>query len=243
MILTSTNKVYGGAGGPRRCAGEASAGSRWTPRSARHGIAEERPLDFSRPYGCSKGAADQYVLDYARSYGLPTMVLPDELHLRPAPVRQRGPGLGRALSDARPRPGRPLTYYGDGAQVRDVLYVDDLVEALLLAERHAETLGPRAYNIGGGPANAISLLELLRLIERLGIASPPPVLADWRPADQRYYVSDSRRFQKETGWRPRWTVERGLESLMEWLASTDPAYAPRSLRSGARAGARRGGFA
>jgi CDP-paratose 2-epimerase len=224
LIFTSTNKVYGGL----QDLALRRRGDRWEPVDAAiraHGIGETRPLEFCSPYGCSKGAADQYMLEFGRSYGLPTIVLRMSCIYGPHQFGNEDQGwvahfLMRALA------GQPLTLYGDGAQVRDVLYVDDLIDALLLAERNAEVLGPRAYNIGGGPANTVSLLELLGMIEDLGVVPPTPSVEDWRPADQRYYASDCRRFQEDTGWRPRWTVDRGLESLLEWLISADPAYGP-----------------
>ena len=121
-------------------------------------------------------------------------------------------------------PGEPLTIYGDGAQVRDVLYVGDLVDAFLLRRARTSTaLGATAFNIGGGPGNLLSLLQLLQTLEQFDIAAPAPALADWRPADQRYYVSDFRRFQQATGWTPQHNVQQGLNALLEWLVAEGPA--------------------
>ena len=236
LVFTSTNKVYGGLEDlalERR-------GDRWQPVDARvrnHGIDESRALAFCSPYGCSKGAADQYVLEFGRSYGLPAMVLRMSCIYGPHQFGNEDQGwvahfLRHTLT------GHPLTLYGDGAQVRDVLYVDDLVEALLLAEAHAPGLGPGAYNIGGGPGNVLSLLDLLGLMEQLGLQPSPPALADWRPADQRYYVSDCRRFQRDTGWTPRHTLVQGLEALTSWLTDAEtwtrgePGRAAPCLRAG-----------
>jgi CDP-paratose 2-epimerase len=125
---------------------------------------------------------------------------------------------------------RPLTIYGDGRQVRDVLFVDDLADAMLLAhERISDTAG-QAYNIGGGPSNTVSLLELIDLLaERVG-RRPAVRVEPWRPADQRYYVSDVRRFARTTGWRPRVTVRDGVARLLDWLSRAAVPHAPAALR-------------
>ena len=119
--------------------------------------------------------------------------------------------LIRALED------RPITLYGDGMQVRDVLYVADLVEAFRLAQAGMCELSGQAFNIGGGPANTISLLELLELIEQLHGTKPRVRYEGWRPGDQRYYVSDIRKFAAATGWAPRMGVEAGVGALYDWL--------------------------
>jgi len=215
LVYTSTNKVYGAlddlALGRR--------GERWEPVDAgvrRHGIAEDRPLAFCSPYGCSKGAADQYVLDFGRSYDLPTLVLRMSCIYGPHQHGNEDQGwvahfLRRTLA------GQPVTLYGDGAQVRDLLFVDDLVDALLVAEAGAGDLPPGAYNIGGGPARASSLLELMATLRRLGLEPPAPAFADWRRGDQRWYVSDTRRFSRDTGWQPRHDLDEGLGRLANWL--------------------------
>jgi CDP-paratose 2-epimerase len=221
LIFTSTNKVYGALSDlPLR-----RHGQRWEPVEAgirSHGISEDRPLDFCSPYGCSKGAADQYVLEFGRSYDLPTIVLRMSCIYGPHQYGTEDQGwIAHFLINA--LNGSPLTIYGDGAQVRDVLYVEDLLNALLLAEEAATELGPRAYNIGGGPDNVLSLLDLLQMMKQLGINAPAPALADWRTADQRYYVSDFRRFRHDTGWAPQWDVGQGVTALLDWLIAAGPA--------------------
>jgi CDP-paratose 2-epimerase len=181
------------------------------------GICEARPLDFHSPYGCSKGTADQYVLDYARSYGLATTVFRMSCIYGPRQFGTEDQGwvahfILRALR------GEPITLYGDGMQVRDVLYVDDLVDAFLLAEEQGSGLAGRAFNMGGGPANAISLRDLLDQIEALHGERPPVSTDEWRTGDQRYYVSDTQAFQAATGWRPRVAAAQGIELLYRWLA-------------------------
>ena len=217
VVLTSTNKVYGGLEDLALVA----EGRRYLPRDAAlraRGVAETRPLDFHSPYGCSKGAADQYVLDYARSFGLTTLVFRMSCIYGPRQFGTEDQGwvahfILRALR------GEPLTIYGDGMQVRDILYIDDLVDAFLLAEQHGARLAGRAFNIGGGPANAISLLELLDRIAGLLGERPARAFDAWRTGDQRYYVSDTRAFEKATGWKRRVSAQEGIARLYRWLAS------------------------
>lgn len=216
VIFTSTNKVYGSLEDVQL----ASDGSRYEPVEPTLraiGVGETRPLDFHSPYGCSKGTADQYVLDYARSYGVPSVVFRMSCIFGPHQFGTEDQGwvahfLIRALEN------RPVTLYGDGMQVRDILYVDDLVDAFLLAGRDATRLAGQAFNIGGGPRNAISLVELLGLIAAVQGGRPPVRREAWRTGDQRYYVSDTRRFQMATGWRPRVSAVVGVERLYGWLA-------------------------
>src|SRR5207253_6556705 len=130
------------------------------------GVGEKRPLDFHSPYGCSKGGADQYVIDYARTFGLPAVVFRMSCIYGPHQFGNEDQGwvahfLIRALKD------QPITLYGDGMQVRDILFVEDLVDAFLLAQANMATLAGQAFNMGGGPANTISLLELLDMITEL----------------------------------------------------------------------------
>jgi CDP-paratose 2-epimerase len=213
LIYTSTNKVYGHLGDyPLR-----ETPTRYEPAEGPEtGIDERRPLDFRTPYGCSKGAADQYVLDYSRSFGIPAVVFRMSCIYGSHQCGNEDQGwvahfLIRALE------GEPITLYGDGKQVRDILYAEDLVDAFLAAQRKMPALAGNAYNIGGGPQNAVSLLEL---VERIGlIAGDRPAIRfeSWRPGDQRYYVSNTRRFQAATGWSPRVIAAEGVRRLYEWL--------------------------
>lgn len=228
ILLTSTNKVYGGL----EDLALAVQGQRYLPVDARaqqRGIGEDRPLDFHSPYGCSKGTADQYVVDYARSFGLTTLVFRMSCIYGPRQFGTEDQGwvahfILRALRCER------ITLYGDGMQVRDVLYVDDLVDAFLLAEQNAGRLKGRAFNMGGGPANAISLQGLLDRIERLHGKRPSVDFDAWRTGDQRWYVSDTSAFQRETGWQPRVASDEGIALLFDWLAA-------RQDKSGAGVGA------
>lgn len=215
VLLTSTNKVYGDLADLAL----RQRGAHWEPADAavrEAGVPEARPLDFHSPYGCSKGCADQYVLDYARSYGLPTTVLRMSCIYGPRQFGTEDQGwvahfVLRALR------GEPITLYGDGRQVRDVLFIDDLVDAFLLAERHQGQVAGRAFNIGGGPANAISLLDLLDRLGDLGGARPATRFDAWRTGDQRWYVSDTRAFTQATGWRAQVRAADGIERLYRWL--------------------------
>jgi CDP-paratose 2-epimerase len=215
IIFTSTNKVYGALEdlALRR------RGLRYEPidTSLRHsGIDEGRPLDFHSPYGCSKGTADQYILDYARTYGLQTIVFRMSCIYGAHQFGTEDQGwVAHFLIRSLRR--QPITLYGDGHQVRDILAVDDLVDALLLAQEHMGSASGQAFNIGGGPGNTVSLLELLELIGELLGWSPEVEFDDWRTGDQRYYVSDPRKFQRVTGWTPRIGVREGLEGLRRWL--------------------------
>jgi CDP-paratose 2-epimerase len=215
FLFTSTNKVYGGLEDVEL----RDAGGRYEPAAGpirRAGISEARPLDFCTPYGCSKGAADQYVLDYAKSFGLRTAVFRMSCIYGPHQCGNEDQGWVAHFA-IRALEGEPITLYGDGHQVRDVLFVEDLVEAFLLARENVELIGGRAYNMGGGPANAVSLLEVLERIGELQGAPPQTSFGPWRQGDQRYYVSDTRRFQQDTGWRPRVSADEGIERLYGWL--------------------------
>jgi CDP-paratose 2-epimerase len=215
IVFTSTNKVYGRLKAIRL----RSTGERYEPvedliRS--RGIHEREPLDFSSPYGCSKGAADQYVLDYAHSYGLPTCVFRMSCIYGPHQQGTEDQGwvahfMLKALR------GEPITVFGDGRQLRDLLYVDDLVDALLAASANDTALSGRAFNIGGGTENAASVIEVIEMIAELVGERQDVLWEDWRGADQRYYVSDTSAFTKLTGWKPRVALADGLVGLYEWL--------------------------
>lgn len=219
IVFSSTNKVYGSLPDVPLML-DADAG--WQPREPglrAHGVAETRPLDFHSPYGCSKGGADQYLLDYARCMGVPATVFRMSCIYGPRQFGTEDQGWVAHFLIRAAR-GEPITLYGDGHQVRDILFVEDLVAAFLAAERAGPTLSGQAFNIGGGPANAISLRRLLGWIE--AIQGRPVTVSheDWRPGDQRYYVSDTRRFTAATGWRPTVEAADGVRRLAHWLAGS-----------------------
>jgi CDP-paratose 2-epimerase len=233
LLFTSTNKVYG----PLADVPLAAQGRRYVPtlREVRElGIDEQRLLDFHSPYGCSKGAADQYVLDYARSFGLPAVVFRMSCIYGPHQQGNEDQGwVAHFLICA--RDGAPLTIFGDGLQVRDVLYIDDLVEAQLLAMRHVASLAGRAFNIGGGTQNTLSLLELLAWLDEHGERPLQVERAPARVGDQRYYVSNPGKFSAAVGWSPRVSVAEGLTLLSDWLSSTPDRSARRSVEEPATA--------
>jgi CDP-paratose 2-epimerase len=229
VIFTSTNKVYGGLEDLTLEAREtryAAAGD------GPEAIDATRPLDFHSPYGCSKGAADQYVIDYARSYGIPAVVFRMSCVYGPHQYGTEDQGwvahfLIRALD------GEPITIYGDGRQVRDILFVEDLVDAFLVTAERIDRLSGNAFNIGGGLRNSTSLLEIIERIEGLTGVRPEVSMAAWRTGDQRYYVSDNRELTRATGWQPRVGIDEGLARLHEWL------QAARGERTGTRVPTRR----
>jgi CDP-paratose 2-epimerase len=221
LVFTSTNKVYGGLEDVPLVV----TGGRYEPESEVlrvGGIGEDRPLDFHSPYGCSKGTADQYVLDYARSFGVRSVVFRMSCIYGPHQYGNEDQGwVAHFLLQA--VAGRPIMLYGDGRQVRDVLFVEDLVDAFQLAHRNIDRLAGQAFNIGGGATNTTSLLELLELIGELHGVQPEVAHHPWRTGDQRYYVSDTRRFHEATGWRPRIGVIEGVRRLYEWLLDSGTA--------------------
>ncbi|MDQ2670992.1 MAG: GDP-mannose 4,6-dehydratase [Gemmatimonadota bacterium] len=227
LVFTSTNKVYGALDDlPLR-----RRNARYEPTDdqvRRHGVDETRPLDFHSPYGCSKGTADQYVLDYARSYGIPAIVFRMSCIYGPHQFGNEDQGWVAHFA-IRALEGRPITLYGDGRQVRDILFVEDLVDAFLLAQSHMPTEAGQAFNVGGGTDNAVSLLEVVELIAELTGTRPEIDMDEWRTGDQRYYVSDTGKLGRATGWRPRTTVREGVAALVSWLQSARAVHAPRPL--------------
>ncbi len=221
LIFTSTNKVYGALADVPLLKME----KRYVPVNPQvrdNGIGESRSLDFHSPYGCSKGAADQYVLDYARSYGIPAVVFRMSCIYGPHQFGNEDQGwIAHFLLQA--RRNNPLTLCGDGRQVRDVLYVGDLVEAFLLAHRNIAALAGVAFNIGGGPRNTLSLRELIELMREQHGLQLSTRTAPWRAGDQRYYVSDTRRFSEATGWRAATSPGVGVDRLNNWLTDA-PAF-------------------
>jgi CDP-paratose 2-epimerase len=215
LVFTSTNKVYGVACSPADLWEDGPRLRAIRPDLAQ-GFSEAQTLDLQSPYGCSKGAADQYVLDYARVFSVPTVVFRMSCIYGPRQFGTEDQGwVAHFLRSALER--TPITIYGTGRQVRDVLFVDDLVDAFLAAEEHMPSITGRAFNIGGGPRNAVSLLEVLDLIQQVVGPLPPTTFAETRVADQPYYISDTSSFAAATGWRPRVSIEEGIQKLADWL--------------------------
>jgi CDP-paratose 2-epimerase len=230
VVFASTNKVYGDLADICLDVRDEA----YQPRDAdvrAHGVGEDRPLDFHTPYGCSKGAADQYVLDYARSFDLPTCVLRMSCIYGPHQMGTEDQGwvahfLIRALN------GQPISIYGDGRQVRDVLHVTDAVEAYVAAWRRIDAVQGRAFNLGGGPANAISLRQLVAHIEQLTGRRIEMKYGDWRAGDQRYYVSDARAAQQALGLPQPMDWKSGVQDLHRWFTSDRlGSAAPRAMEA------------
>jgi len=215
LFFTSTNKVYGSLNDVALETRE----QRWCPVDAglrATGIGEDRGIDFHSPYGCSKGSADQYVLDWARSYGMANVVFRMSCIYGPRQFGTEDQGwvahfLFRALR------GERIAIYGDGMQVRDLLFVEDLIDAFTAAHAHLDTCRGRAFNVGGGPENRTSLLELIELARELTGRRVEIAFHDARIGDQRWYVSDPTRLGIAADWRPHTTVRRGLEKLLAWV--------------------------
>lgn len=223
VVFASTNKVYGDlADLDFQLEGERYEAV--DPDVRAHGIGEQRPLDFHTPYGCSKGAADQYVLDYARSFGVPAAVIRMSCIYGQRQMGTEDQGwvahfLIRALE------GEEITLYGDGAQVRDILDVSDAVDAYMAAWANIDRIAGRAFNLGGGPANAISLRQLMRHIAELTGRAPKVSYSDWRAGDQRYFVADTRTIQRELGLGSPRDWRDGVAALADWLVE-ERALAP-----------------
>src|SRR3982751_5160630 len=215
VIFTSTNKVYGSLEDvDLRLNAERYEPVDHDIRAC--GIGEDQRLDFYSPYGCSKGAADQYILDYARTFGLPAVVFRMSCIYGPHQFGTEDQGwLAHFLIHG--LEGRPITVYGDGKQVRDVLFVEDLIDAFLLAKKNIRTLSGQVFNIGGGPLNTTSLVELLDLITELQGKRPRLRWDTWRPGDQRYYVTNFSKFHTATGWAPQVAMADGVGRLHNWL--------------------------
>jgi CDP-paratose 2-epimerase len=213
VMYTSTNKVYGGLEHLR----VVERPTRYDFENVPYGVPETCPLDFHSPYGCSKGAADQYVRDYHRIYGLPTIVFRMSCIYGPHQFGTEDQGWVAhfALTGLR---GDRLTIYGDGKQVRDLLYVEDLVELLSRATVNIERTAGQVYNVGGGPANTISVwVELQDQLKHLLEKLPPVDYGAFRPGDQRIYVSDIRKAQEHLSWVPRVNVVQGVQRMLEAL--------------------------
>ncbi|MFZ5858812.1 MAG: GDP-mannose 4,6-dehydratase [Chloroflexota bacterium] len=213
VIYASTNKVYGGM----EDVNVVERGDRWEYESLPFGAPETQPLDFHSPYGCSKGTGDQYVRDYARIYDLPTVVYRQSCIYGPRQFGIEDQGWVAWFVIAAVM-GRPITIYGDGKQIRDLLNVSDLIRAYDLAVEKIDVAAGQVYNLGGGAANTLSIwTEFGPMLEEL-VGHPIEVArGDWRPGDQRVFVADVRKAERELGWKPQVGVEEGIRKLFEWV--------------------------
>ncbi len=213
LVYASTNKVYGGMEEVR----VHEEATRYAYTDLPLGLPESQPLDFHSPYGCSKGAGDQYARDYARIYDLPTVVFRQSCiaGTRQFGVEDQGWLAHFVIAAAK---GRPINIYGDGKQVRDVLWVDDLLDAYEIALNHPDKIAGKIYNVGGGPEFTLSIwTEVGPLLESLAGRKIETRHGDWRPGDQKVYVSDIRKAESELGWKPNVPPREGMKRLWEWV--------------------------
>jgi CDP-paratose 2-epimerase len=213
VLYSSTNKVYGGMEDLR----VTDASGRYMYADYPCGVSEMRALDFHSPYGCSKGAGDQYVIDYARIYGMRTVCFRQSCiyGINQFGIEDQGWVAWFTIAALL---GKKISVYGDGKQVRDVLFIDDLIQAYLAAVEHADKTAGQAFNIGGGPTRTLSILELLAHLEsRLG-RKIDHCFDEWRPGDQKVFVADIGKAHATFGWEPRITVAQGIDKLSSWAS-------------------------
>jgi CDP-paratose 2-epimerase len=225
IVFTSTNKVYGAMENVSVVEGP----SRYSFAELPYGVSETQPLDFHSPYGCSKGTADQYVRDYARIYDLPTVVFRMSCIYgqRQFGTEDQGWVAHFVISVLT---GRPITIYGNGKQVRDVLFVDDLVRAFRLVVDKVDKAAGEVFNIGGGPSNTISVwAEFGQLVTQFSGRNISVSFADWRPGDQPCYVSDIHKANEVLGWHPLIDTETGVRRLWEWASANLQLFEARRL--------------
>ena len=209
--FASTNKVYG----TMEEVDVLEVNGRYNYKNLKNGVSEKFKLDFHSPYGCSKGVADQYVRDYFRIYGLKTMVLRQSCiyGTRQFGVEDQGWIAWFAIASIL---GKNITIYGDGKQVRDVLWIDDLVEAYISLYEKAENTAGQIFNLGGGFENILSINELVNYLTKYKVIKSKPKFSQWRPGDQKIYVSDIKKISDMTGWKPKITPEKGIKLLVDW---------------------------
>lgn len=213
IIFASTNKVYGGM----EEVAVAEKKTRYEYKDLKYGISEKMCLDFHSPYGCSKGAADQYVRDYQRIYGIPTVVFRQSCIYGPRQFGMEDQGWVAWFIIALTL-GRKITIYGDGKQIRDILYIDDLVDLFEMVIDSPKIVTGRIYNVGGGIKNTISVWsEFGPILEKLFKRKIKVNYDTWRPGDQKVYVSDIRLVEKDIGWKPKVTVAEGVKKLFDWV--------------------------
>jgi CDP-paratose 2-epimerase len=211
FLYSSTNKVYGGM----EQITIIEKDGRYAYGDLPDGMPETTPLDFHSPYGCSKGAGDQYVRDYARIYGLKTVVFRQSCiyGTRQFGIEDQGWVAWFTIATIL---GKNITLYGDGKQVRDVLWVEDLVALYQRAIDRIDVAAGKVFNAGGGASNAMSLLELLGFLSELKGSRVETAVADWRPGDQKVFIADISKVERELGWRPTVSPAEGVRKLWEW---------------------------
>ena len=218
VLYTSTNKVYGSLESLK----VKIDGSRYVAADPTfRGVTESEPLDFHSPYGCSKGAADQYVRDYARIYELPTVVFRMSCIAGPRQFGNEDQGwvahfIYSVLA------GRPITIYGNGFQVRDILHIHDLLDAMEAARSSISHTRGQVYNLGGGLSRAVSIVEMLEQIGGILDDHPDLRYSAVRPGDQPLYICNTAKIERDTGWHPRRSVAQTLKNILAfWHANSD----------------------
>lgn len=220
LLYTSTNKVYGGLEDLKIIENK----TRYEFENLQNGVSENRCLDFHSPYGCSKGCADQYVRDYARIYGLNTIVFRQSCIYGPHQFGVEDQGWVAWFIIALTK-NKKISIYGNGKQVRDILYVDDLINAYDLAIKNIKKTRGQIYNIGGGARNTISIwFDFQPILEKLFGRKIEPKFSNWRPGDQPIYVSDIRKAKKDFGWEPEINVEQGIRKLYDWVTANKKLF-------------------
>ena len=215
LIYASTNKVYG----EMKDLSIIEKNGRYKYKDLKDGVDERINLDFHSPYGCSKGAADQYCIDYARIYGLKTVVMRQSCiyGYRQFGIEDQGWVAWFCIAAVL---GKKITIFGDGKQVRDVLFIDDLVNCYKLAYENRNFITGKAFNIGGGPENTISLHELIENLENLKGEEIHVDYKDWRPGDQKVFISDISLAEREFGWKPIISTSNGIWKLYQWVSES-----------------------
>jgi CDP-paratose 2-epimerase len=220
VLYASTNKVYGGMEDVHVI----EKATRWEYESLPFGAPESQPLDFHSPYGCSKGTGDQYVRDYSRIYDLPTVVMRQSCIYGPRQFGVEDQGWVAWMVIAAVT-GRPLTIYGDGKQIRDLLHVHDLLDAYDAALKRIGDIQGEVFNLGGGSTNTLSIwTEFGPMLEKLLGKSIPVARGDWRPGDQKVFVADIRKAEKDLGWKPKVNVESGVKQLFDWVRANQTLF-------------------
>jgi CDP-paratose 2-epimerase len=220
FVYASTNKVYGGMEDVR----VSEAPTRYYYTDLPQGLPETQPLDFHSPYGCSKGTGDQYVRDYARIYGLRTVVFRQSCiyGLRQFGVEDQG-WLAHFVIAATKH--KPINIYGDGKQVRDILWVDDLLNAYEIALKEPGRTAGKIFNLGGGPQFTLAVwTEAGPLLEAFAGQTIEMRHGDWRPGDQKVYISNIHKAQAEMGWQPIVSPQEGLGRLWKWVSSNPQLF-------------------
>jgi CDP-paratose 2-epimerase len=220
FLYSSTNKVYGGMDDIN----VVERGIRWEYESLPLGAPETQPLDFHSPYGCSKGTGDQYVRDYYRIYGLRSVVLRQSCIYGPRQFGVEDQGWVAWMIIAA-QTGKPITIYGDGKQIRDLLHVYDLLDAYDAAIQKIDLIQGEVFNLGGGSENSMSIwTEFGPRLEKL-LGQPIPIThGDWRPGDQKVFVADIRKAQQLLGWKPKYSVEKGVKHLFDWVSENKDMF-------------------